>query len=205
MRVKYKPKILPKILSYLFDDFNYLPQQRIARSVIQNSRIMQFPISKIEGEDYMWFRLGETAIHFSEVQLLGDASQHGFNGIFISATFNKSFTSETVVLPNNFRLRTKKKLAQHFNDFKIVKLEDKDFNREFIVLSTDQIESRYILSTSMMARMLDYKNKTGKPVSFSFTGNLLHCAVPNALNLFEPPLFESFYNFQLFQKKLRCS
>ena len=39
----------------------------------------------------------------------------------------------------------------------LVKLEDPEFEKSFVVYSGNQTEARYILSTSLMRRILDYK------------------------------------------------
>jgi hypothetical protein len=61
------------------------------------------------------------------------------------------------------------------------------------VISSDQIEARYILTTSLMQRLIDYKLKTKKGIKFSFVDNKLYCAIPNYIDLFEPALLEPFH------------
>ncbi|MHC5091781.1 MAG: DUF3137 domain-containing protein [Planctomycetota bacterium] len=62
----------------------------------------------------------------------------------------------------------------------LIQLEDPQFEREFVVYGTDQIEARYILSTSLMRRILDFKQKV---------------AVPMKKNMFEPKYFSSLSDF----------
>lgn len=201
LRVSFKYHILKHLLEFLFDDFSYLPHQRISKKALDSSLLISGNISRVEGEDYMRFRLGETAIHFSEIMIYGQSNNYpNFRGVFLSARFNKNFRSETIVMPRKFKV-----LAQNFerilmHGFRKVKLEDPEFSKHFIVLSNDQVESRYLLTTSMMQRLLEYKQKTKKHISFSFTRNLLNCAVPNYVNLFEPALFESFFDFAFLRK-----
>ena len=79
-------------------------------------------------------------------------------------------------------------------------MDDVDFNEEFAVYSTDQVESRYILSPSLMSRILSYKQKVNRKISVSFVNDKMFCAIPNYINLFEPALFESFFDFTFIQK-----
>ena len=188
----FKNQILPELLSFLFDDYGYVANQKIAKSVLEKSMLFPNYIAIVRGEDYMQFKLGATKIMFCETEVLVSREHVIFRGIFISASFNKSFTSKTFVLPSkvsSFYHNIKKQLL---NNFHRVKLEDTEFSKEFLVLSTDQVEARYILTPGLMKRLLDYKRKTKKGISFSFVDNHLYCAIPNYINLFEPAIFEPF-------------
>ena len=77
----------------------------------------------------------------------------------------------------------------------LIQLEDPEFEREFVVYGSDQIEARYILSTSLMRRILDFKNKTGTKIYISFTGSKVYVAVPINRNMFEPKYFASVNDF----------
>jgi hypothetical protein len=119
-----------------------------------------------------------------------------FQGVFLVASFNKKFTSQTVVLPrSSVSLLNKLWQREVFDNFQMVKLEDNQFNKEFSVYSTDQVESRYLLSVALMSRMLSYKQKIKRKISFSFVDDKMFCAIPNHDNLFEPAIFNSFLDF----------
>jgi hypothetical protein len=60
-----------------------------------------------------------------------------------------------------------------------------------VVYGTDQIESRYILSTSLMRRILEYKRKTGKALHLSFANSNIYVAITTGRDMFEPRLFRS--------------
>ena len=55
----------------------------------------------------------------------------------------------------------------------LVKLENPEFESEFAVYSDDQIESRYILSPSLMERILSFKKQTKKSIQLSFIDSRL--------------------------------
>jgi hypothetical protein len=199
LRKQFKLKILPELLSSIFDHYEYIPNQKIAKTTLEKSMIFPDKVAFAMGEDFMRFRIGETKIMFCEAQAFAFQQNKLFQGIFIAATFNKEFTSKTIVFPRwsiGFLQRIKRKI---FDGLKIVKLEDIEFNKEFIVLGNDQVGARYILTPGLMQRILDYKRKTKKGISFSFIENRLYCAIPNYLDLFEPALFEPF-NFDFIKK-----
>ena len=78
----------------------------------------------------------------------------------------------------------------------LVKLEDPEFEKSFVVYSSDQTEARYILSTSLMKRILDYKIKSKKNIQLSFVSSRLFVAVPYGKDLFEPKLFGEITDFE---------
>ena len=79
-------------------------------------------------------------------------------------------------------------------------MEDVAFEKEFVVYGDDQIEARYILSTSLMERILAYKKKSNRPIRFSFIGNKVHVAISYKKALFEPRLFRSLLSFKPIQE-----
>jgi len=193
---EYKSKIMPKILGFINSEFEYIPNQKLSKSVFDKSLLFHQAVNVVEGEDFMRFKIGEAGIMFCESTVYGEGpGAKMFHGIFISATFNKNFTSKTFIFPKKstsiFRKLKFKLLGSSFN----VKLEDPEFEKEFIVLSEDQVESRYILTTSFMERILEYKRKLNAELAFSFISNRLYCTIPNPKNLFEPALFDSFLDF----------
>lgn len=190
LRYAFKYKVLSKTIEHLFDQFEYIANQRIAKSVLFKSMLFPSYITGVKGEDFMRFKIGDAYIMFCETKVFRSREKLMFKGIFISCSFNKYFKSKTLVISNrasSYLLRIKRQL---FNKMQRVNLESPDFERNFNVVSEDQIEARYILTPRLMERMLKYKLKTGKNLSVSFIDNRLYCAVPNFNNLFEVPFFK---------------
>lgn len=127
-----------------------------------------------------------------------------FRGILLVADFNKSFQYKTVVLPDTAE-RFLGKLGQSFQSWnrahgELVKLEDPEFEREFAVYSEDQIEARYILSTNLMQRLVQFRKKSGREISVSFVNQSIYMAIAYDRDLFEPNLFTSTMKFEPIQK-----
>ncbi|NVO10798.1 MAG: DUF3137 domain-containing protein [Bacteroidales bacterium] len=189
---QFKNKILPELLRFLFDDHEYIANQKIAKSVLVKSMLFPSYIANVNGEDFMQFKIGETQIMFSEIDVKVNNEDVFFHGIFLSASFNKYFTSKTFVLSQRATSASQKIKRLLFNNFSKIKLEDNEFNKVFFVLSSDQVEARYILTPSLMQRILNYRRKIKRNISISFVENRLYCMVPSNINLFEPALFEPF-------------
>ncbi|HOL89867.1 MAG TPA: DUF3137 domain-containing protein, partial [Anaerohalosphaeraceae bacterium] len=59
---------------------------------------------------------------------------------------------------------------------------------------------RYILSPSLMERILQFRQKTGRRIFLSFVNSKLYLAVWFDRPLFEPKLFRSLLDFQTIQE-----
>jgi len=76
-------------------------------------------------------------------------------------------------------------------------MDDTEFEKEFVIYSSDQIEARYILSHSLMKKLLHFQNKSDHPVYISFVGNHIHMAVYYNKDLFEPSVFRSLLEYKI--------
>jgi hypothetical protein len=170
------------------------------------SQIFKTTPNRYKGDDYVFGKIGQTQIEFCELNALHEtrSGKHKtvtiiFKGLFFIADFNKDFSSQTVVLPDlaekAFGFLGQKLQAMNFSRGQLVKLEDPEFEQEFVVYSNNQIDARYILSLSLMERIVDFKKKTGKDISLSFIGSKLFVAIPYNKPLFEPNIFKTLLNF----------
>ena len=71
-----------------------------------------------------------------------------------------------------------------------VKLENPDFEKTFDVYSTDQIEARYLLSPSMMERLLALDREFNKNITISFRDSNILIAIPESRNHFEASIWK---------------
>lgn len=194
----YKNKILVELLLFLYDKVEFLPRQRFSMKVMNNSGILDNKLVSgydlVEGEDYVKCVLGNTTIQFAEMYVVrSDAifTKILFQGIFISAKFNKLLNHKTLVLSrkkltNKRKLRLK--LQSFFNDGHIITLENNKFNELFVVYGEDEIETRYVLSSSMMEKLIAYQEKLNKDIAFSFVENRMYAAIYTNKNHFEPSI-----------------
>lgn len=188
IRPLFKKDVIRKLLDYFYEDVRYEPRQRMNFKLLDKSLLFTKKVFRTTGDDFTECCMGNTYICFSEVQAYSRSESYFYNGIFIAVKFNKSFKSKTIVIPSSSTSVFKKISLNLFGEMtnaSKVKLEDILFNKEFDVISEDQVESRYLLSTSFMQRMIDYKRKVDKKVSFSFIDNWVYVAIPTKGNLFE--------------------
>lgn len=120
-----------------------------------------------------------------------DQIGHSFMGMFAIIDFNKKFNGHTVVLPDRLEKRigylAKTIQSLKLNRSQLVNLEHTGFEEEFVVYGTDQIESRYILSTTFMERITTLKRKIDRPIMLSFIDDKLHIAIQHPDGFFSLP------------------
>lgn len=129
-----------------------------------------------------------------------------FRGIFFVADFNKNFNGHTVVLPDTAE-RMLGKFGQSLQSMssrgQLIRLEDPEFEKEFCVYSDDQVEARYILSTSLMQRIIEFKRKWNTKIYLSFRNSNVYIAISMSKNLFETRLFKSVQDYKFIEENIQ--
>ena len=215
----FKGTIIPKIVAFIDQGLRYDKAGMVTKEEFMASHLFNDKPGDYHGDDLVAGSLGKTAIRFSEIHAKrvdiirknsSSSSQRTqkkytpiFNGLFFVADFNKSFKSTTVVLPD-----TAQKLfgelgqaLQRMNvkNGQLIKLEDPEFEKLFVVYGQDQVEARYILSTSLMHRIVEFQKRARKKMRISFSASKLYMAIPFERELFEPKIMESLLNISQVQ------
>ncbi len=204
---RFKSLVIQRIVHFIEENLNYDAGGYIDKTNFMLSKIFTTKPNRYKGDDLVWGKTGATKIKFSEIKAEHESGSGKnrrrytiFKGLFFIGDFNKHFTCETVVLPD-----TAEKLFGHFgqklqsmNIFRgqLIKLEDPEFESHFVVYGDDQIQARYILSTSLMERIVEFKKKTGRKIYLSFVGSMIFVAVTYTKSLFEPRLFRTLLDFE---------
>ncbi len=217
-RKEYKSKIIARIAGFTDESLVYSPDDGITRNKFVRSRIFPLSCDKYSSEDLFRGKIGKTEIEFSEVTAKhrntsdSGSSQKNeytiiFRGLFIIADFNKNFKTHTVVLPD-----TAEKMFGKFGQTlqsispgrgRLIRLEDPRFEKEFCVFGDDQVEARYILTPSLMERILNFKNKWKTRVYLSFLDSKVYIAISMNKDLFELRPFKRAANYAFIEENLR--
>jgi hypothetical protein len=208
----FKMIILRKMIQFVEPGLEYLPQQGIAKELFMAAGMFKQGIDRYRCEDMVQGKIDKTQLMFSEVHAeYKTTSGTGknrhtewhtiFKGLFFIADFNKNLHGRTVVLSDTaeklFGLFGQTLQSWNSSYGQLVKLEDVEFEKEFVVYGTDQIEARYILSPALMERILLFGRKAGKKIYLSFLGSKVFVAIPVQENMFEPKMFSSILDFNV--------
>lgn len=211
---EFKSKVVGEVARFANEKLSYSPENGIRQQIYMDSKIFLTNPDRYKCEDYVSGRIGETQIEFSEIHSeykteSTDSKGHHhtewhtiFRGLFFIADFNKSFQGTTVVLPD---LAEKAfgfigKIFQSWNltrKGQLIKLEDPDFEKLYVVYGDDQITARYILTPGLMQRLVEFRRNRNSTVFLSFRDSKVYIAISINRNLFEPRIFRSNEDFAL--------
>ncbi|MCH2201708.1 MAG: DUF3137 domain-containing protein [Fuerstiella sp.] len=192
-----KSEIFPLILSHL-GDYHFMGEIGNCVSDYKDSEIIptydtEHSEDGISGEyKGVSLDLFETALTYTTSGGSNKTTHTTFDGVVVSLSMNKRFKGKTIVRADVGDLA---KACFKFADWlerksfnlRAVRLEDPRFDKLFDVYSSDQVEARYLLTTSFMERLLDLRRAySSKWIQCSFYDNKLLVLIWVSHNMFEP-------------------
>ena len=208
-RKAFKWRVMTRLVKYVNPNLEYHPERYISEREYELSMLYHNAPrpDRYRGEDLIEGVIDKTDIRLSELhteykQVTYDSKGRRyerwitiFRGLFISADFHKEFQGVTLVLPDTeqswlggfgqWLQSLSAKLGNQPGE--LVKMEDPEFEKLFKVFSTDQIEARYILTPSLIRRIVEFRTKTRSPIRLSFIASRVFVAIPTSHDHFEPP------------------
>lgn len=189
----YKEEVVDEIIHAFCPNATYSPNNGVGEDLFRNSGLFTFP-DRYHAEDLIEGCLDKTSFICSEVhaeERRARSTKNGvqyywediFKGFLFIADFHKEFQGETTILRNSF-FKVKMGASR-------VKMENPDFEKVFDVFSTNQIEARYLITPSMMERMLKLDSNFKKGVTISFRNSTILVAIPDSKNRFEADVWSS--------------
>ena len=205
---EFKEKIISPLIDALDEKLTYHKDLHISQQLFVRSKLFSHP-DRSSGNDLVKGEILNTKIRFSDFHAEKrhknskgtDNWSTIFRGLFVVAEFNKNFIGQTVVLPDTAQ-STFGDLIGHWLQSKnisrneLVKMDDPEFEKRFVVYSDDQIEARYILSHSIMKKLVIFEKKFGHPVHISFVRDHIHIAINYNKDMFEPSVFSSLLEYK---------
>ncbi len=188
-KARFKQDIVSEVFKIVSPTAEYAPQQGIAKDVFVGSGIFD-DRGSYSTDDRVRGRIGNTPFEAAEVKRQystgGKNSQTRtvFHGLFFHLDFNKALRGATVVQPetaNSYQIGDRRGMT-------LVALEDPDFEKEFKVWTTNEVEARYILTPAMMERLMALRREASHPVFLGFQGHRAHIGIHYGRSLFEPSI-----------------
>lgn len=190
----YKHDIIAHMVCAFCDNARFTPESGIAESVFCSSDLFSRP-DRYHTEDLLEGRIGSTdfccaEVHAEERCTRTDGKGHTryywrdlFKGFIFVADFHKDFQGVTTVCRDSL-------IKLCFGKTR-VRLENPDFEKVFDVYSSDQVEARYLLTPSMMERLLQVERSFGGGISLCFRNSKVLIAIPDSKNHFEASIWHS--------------
>ncbi len=209
-RSEFKTKIIKPLILELDNSFRYIPKMYIDEELFKRSQLFSKP-DRYYGNDLVKGNIDGVNLTFSDLHAQKEHRDSKgkrsystiFQGLFLVSDFNKQFHGHTVVLPDTAQ-STFGDLIGSFLQSKnfmrsgeLIKMDSPEFEKEFVVYGSDQVEARYILTHTLMEKILHYKKHSGHPVYVSFKGKNIFMAIEYNKDLFEPSVFRSLLEYKI--------
>ncbi|OGO92181.1 MAG: hypothetical protein A2Y17_08705 [Clostridiales bacterium GWF2_38_85] len=220
-RNNFKQQIISKIITFIDPELLYQYNYGFPENDYNNSGISE-SYTNYHSDDLITGNLSGVPIRAAEIftEKVVRSGKHThrvtlFKGLFMEARFNKRFSGATTIFPDkgfsigNFIEKTGKKIFSDTTE--AITLESSEFNNMFNVYSTNQVEARYILSTSFMEKLPEFKRNLDLEVLFSFKYSNIYIKIDFNNELFEPDTSENcvskekiyiFYSFLKFMESI---
>lgn len=195
LSLHYKTNIIAVIISRLCENATFEPEKGISENTFAGSGLFAVSPDRYNCEDLIQGRIGATEFRCSEIHAEEKrVTTNGkgqtrtvwidiFKGFFFIADFQKEFKGQTTVYRNSW-------IKLHFGEQR-VKLENPEFENSFDVYSNDQVEARYLLTPSLMERLLLLDRKFPGKITLSFRNSNVIIAIPDSTNHFEASIWQS--------------
>ncbi|MGD9716117.1 MAG: DUF3137 domain-containing protein [Sulfuricurvum sp.] len=205
----FKERIITPLIHAIDPHLLYNPGLTVSQHLFERSDLFKRSIDRYGGNDYVKGSIEGVPLEFSDVHAeyqtrdsKGRTQWHTlFRGLFLVAEFNKHFSAKTVILPDHAEKTFGSLIggwfqSKNFSRDGLIRMDDPEFEKTFVVYGNDPIEARYILTHSMMKRLLDFQRRLPHPLFVSFVHNHIHIAVATGKDLFEPALFTSLFDYK---------
>ncbi len=187
----YAGRLIAAIVQGIEPSIQHSNKEYILMSDFVNSHLYPEKIDCYDGRDLLQGRLGSTDFELSKVHAQYTTTDRNFRtdyhtifeGIFMRADFHKHFSGQTFVLTDTLEKKGEwmSNLFQGDSNYygRLIRMENVDFEKEFMVYTSDEVEARYILSPDMLERILALKKKLNCDIQLSFINSLVNIAIPS--------------------------
>lgn len=206
----FKKQIIEPLIRAIDPGLHYSHHMHISQYNFKRSHLFSEHFDRYRGNDLVKGTVNGIHMQFSDLHVERRTSGRNgkeewltiFQGLYIDCEFNKHFKGRTVVLPDHAEKVFGSMIggwlqSNNTSRGELVRMDSPAFEKEFVVYGSDQIEARYLLTHSMMQRLLELKKRSGDhPVFISFNGGHIYIAVAYGKDMFEPTVFTSLLRYR---------
>ena len=206
---EFKDKIIKPLVGAIDSNLLYTSNSYVSEAIFNKSDLFSTS-DRLSGNDHVKGKINDIKIEFSDIHAEKKHKDSKgrttwstiFRGLFIVAEFNKHFAGKTLVLPDTAQSTFGDLIggwlqANNFSQDELVRMDNTKFEKAFVVYSTNQIEARYILSHTIMEKLLTFKKKSQQDIYISFVGEDIHMAIYYNKDMFEPSVFKSLLEYKV--------
>jgi hypothetical protein len=184
---KYKTTILKKVIESLYPGIEYQSEKHISSTNFNSSGLFSTGYTSFKGEDYFSGMIETTSYEMSELNVIRRSSSYSngknttktttiFKGLFVVLDFKSSTYGETYIFQDvsekflgGVGRFLQKNIGSFFQKGSMIYFENHpEFEKDFVVYSTEEQESRRLLTPGLIQTIGELKYKLGVTPYLSF-------------------------------------
>ncbi len=184
----FKQQIIHPLIQAMDDQFIHAPGHCVSYQLVRASAFFPMRVDKFSGNDHVKGRIESVAFQFSDIKLQQKETNSDrvswnvlFCGTFFVAEFNKHTHGVTVIHPETWQYNA----PSYMRSFK---MDNPDFNQLFNVYGTDSIEAHYLLTHTMMNRLMELKKLADEDVLITFADGCIYWGIDYGYDPNEAPI-----------------
>jgi hypothetical protein len=201
-RAAYKSQVIPALVRSIQPDMAYYSEGNFGQHWFYNSGLYKQEYNVYESEDYLTGYIGETDFQIGEILVQNETTYRSdgetrtstktiFDGLLAVAAFPGELQGDVFVIPDfaekhfGWLGRAFQKLGTDHGEH-LLRGENPEFEKAFVVRATDPLEASYILTPEMQKQILTLRTRLGKDLRLAFRGPQVFIAIPSTKDWFEP-------------------
>ena len=198
----FKDLFVLKSLKTVFTDLDYKPEYGISKDIIKSTQMMnmgdRYSSNDFISAKYKNFNFIQADVHIEEerdsIDNDGNSDSYWvtlFKGRWMIFDFNKEFKANIQIRQKGFGNAKVSNWGKKKDDkFKKIALEDVEFNQKFKVYAQSEHDAFYVLTPSLMRKIINLSNNIQGKILLCFVNNKLHVGLQNNKDSFEHSIFK---------------
>lgn len=183
--------IYPQVFKYFGNDYSFSEKSDLPNAILLNSGMMPED-ADVKTENHVKGSFNDVGIEIVDTYIEVGTRRSKFpyfKGVCILLTMNKDFNGKTMVNRDGGIIKNSiiRAIMSAFGAYSRVRLEDPVFEKMFEIYATNQIEARYLLTTSFMERLLSLGEIYHGKVTASFYHRRLLLMIERRKGWFDKP------------------
>ncbi|MDR2563835.1 MAG: DUF3137 domain-containing protein [Prevotellaceae bacterium] len=193
LKTMFQDKLIRNYIGAVLDNSQFIPDKHHSLDTYYESMLYTVNVDRENGENYVEGKFDKTELSFSYIHTEYKKvthTKHGtktswytiFQGVFLCADSNKHFAGKTLILPD-----TAEKYLGGFGKWlqrqagnpvgEMVYMENRKFEKDFVVYSTDPVEARYLITPRIQEEIVNIKKILQTDFRLSFINGHIFVAI----------------------------
>lgn len=206
----FKSGLAAGLIRLINNGWQFQSESFINKDIYRQSGLFTHSCEQYTGGQLISGKCGDVDFRFSDLRVRYKRVKYNnqgklmkkwitiFEGLFMYADFNTELFGTTYILPD----KPERVLGSYAQNLNKLKIRDKlgvqinpEFEKKFVVHSSDQLEAGYILTPALTEALVHFTDHLENSIQFSFVGSKVYCAISFDTSIFKPTLFHPDLSF----------